>query len=77
MTANERIAELVNPEYTKRIPSFVRGHAAKATCGVIERDFPEIYEVFNREEEPDADAKSQMSLIVNDIYREHMAKHGL
>ncbi|MBM7000868.1 hypothetical protein I3I95_12195 [bacterium] len=31
----------------------------------------------SRAEEPDEEARSQMSLIVNEIYRERLAKHGL
>ena len=75
--ANDRIAALVKPEYLERIPSFVKGHAMKATCGLIAKQFPEIYDVFSQEGEPTEDATSQMSLIVNDIFKERMAKHNL
>ena len=75
--ANERITALVRPEYLKRIPSFIKGHAMKATCGLIARQFPEIYATFSQEAEPGEDATSQMSLIVNDIFKERMAKHNL
>lgn len=75
--ANERILSLVNPEYMKRIPFFIRKHATEKTCGLIAREFPDIYEVFSKAEEPDEDAKNQMSKIVNDIFKERMAKHNL
>lgn len=75
--ANERIAALVKPEYLERIPSFIKGHAMKATCGLISKQFPEIYDAFSQETEPSEDATSQMSLIVNDIFKERMAKHNL
>lgn len=75
--ANKRIAELVDPAYLERIPSFVRDHAITGACSLISREFSGIYEVFSREEEPAEDAREQMRLIVNDIYRERMAKHNL
>lgn len=75
--ANERITALVKPEYLERIPSFVKGHAMKATRGLIARQFLEIYAAFSQEDEPSEDATSQMSLIVNDIFKERMAKHNL
>lgn len=77
MTANERIIELVNREYLDRIPSFVRKHATERSCKLIEREFPDIYEMFSRENEPDDEAKRQMSLIVNDIFAERLARHHL
>lgn len=75
--ANERIAALVKPEYLERIPSFIKDHAMKATCKLISKQFPEIYDAFSQEAEPSEDATSQMSLIVNDIFEERMAKHNL
>ena len=75
--ANKRILDLVNPDYMKRIPFFVRSHATSKTYGMIAREFSEIYEVFSKQEEPSEDEKSQMSLIVNDIFKERMAKHNL
>ena len=77
MSANERILALVKPEYMERIPFFIKGHATKRTCELIAREFPEIYEVFSREEEPDEETKRQMSMIVNDIFIERMNKHHL
>lgn len=75
--ANERIAALVKPEYLERVSSFVKGHAMKSTCGLIAKEFPEIYDAFSQEEEPNEDATSQMSLVVNDIFKERMTKHNL
>lgn len=76
-TANNRILALVNPDYMKRIPFFIKKHATGKTCELIAREFPDIYEVFSKSEEPDEDAKNQMSKIVNDIFKERMAKHNL
>lgn len=75
--ANERILSLVKPDYMKRIPFFIKKHATTKTCELIAREFPDIYEVFSKQEEPDEDAKNQMSMIVNDIFKERMAKHNL
>lgn len=75
--ANDRITSLVKPECLERIPSFVKGHAMKATCGLISKQFPEIYDAFSQETEPSVEATSQMSLIVNDIFEQRMAKHNL
>lgn len=75
--ADDRIIALVKPEYLERIPSFVRKHAIDNTCQLIAREFSEIYEVFSMIEEPDEDAKNQMSLIVNDIFIERMNKHHM
>jgi len=77
MTADERIIALVKPEYMEQIPSFVRKHATERTCELIAREFPEIYEIFSKEEEPEDEAKKQMSLIVNDIFTERLNKHHL
>lgn len=75
--ANERILSLVREDYMKRIPFFIKKHATGKTCELIAREFPDIYEVFSKDEEPDEDAKNQMSKIVNDIFAERMAKHNL
>lgn len=77
MIADERIIALVKPEYMERIPRFVRTHATGNTTKLIAEKFPEIYEVFSREEEPDEETVAQMTLIVNDIFEERMAKHHL
>lgn len=77
MTADERIIALVKPEYLERIPSFVRKHATERSCALIAKEFPEAYERFSDEKEPDEEAKRQMSLIVNDIFMERLEKHHL
>ncbi len=55
----------------------MRKHAIDNTCQLIAREFSEIYEVFSMIEEPDEDAKNQISLIVNDIFIERMNKHHM
>lgn len=75
--ANDRIVSLVKEDNMKRIPFFIRKHATGKTCELIAREFPDIYEVFSKDEEPDEDTKNQMRKIVNDIFAERMAKHNL
>lgn len=77
MIADERIIELVKPEYLERIPSFVRKHATERLCVLIEKKFPEIYDELSNEEEPDEEAKQKMFLIVNEIFLERLKKHHL
>lgn len=73
--ANKKILALVKPEYMKRIPFFVRGHATGKTCGLIAREFPELYNAFKGD--PDDSQKSEMSRLVNGIFAERMAKHNM
>ncbi len=42
-TVDEKILALVNPDYIKRIPFFVRGHATSKSCEYIAREYPELY----------------------------------
>ena len=69
MTANDRIISLVRPEYIENIPSFTRDHAKSCTCGFIAREYPELYSRF------DEQAKQEMSMIVNELFKERLNKH--
>lgn len=75
MTAYERMIALIKPEYLERIPSFVREHAEECSCQLIAREHPDLLEIFSKEEEPDEDAKRQMSEIVNKIVAERIENH--
>lgn len=75
-TTDQKIIDLVNPEYINRIPFFVRKHATQRTCELIAREFSDIYEEFGKEEVAE-DVRQQMSMIVNDIFKERMKKHNL
>lgn len=77
MTANEKIIALVKPEYLERIPRLVRGHATKATCKLIAREFPEAYAEAEKDGPLNDEAKEALTLIVNDIFEERMKKHDL
>lgn len=77
MNANEKILELVKPEYIKKIPFFVRKHAMERTCELIEREFPDIYNEAKKEGNLEGEVKEQMSKIVNDIFDERIKKHNL
>lgn len=74
-TADEKILALVNPEYIKRIPFFVRGHATGKSCEYIAREYPELYAVF--EDEPSAQQVEEMSKIINELFEQRMKKHNL
>lgn len=73
---NERILALVEPEYLKRIPIFVRKHATQSTCKLIEQSFPTVYAEFQKET-VSVEAENQMKQIVNDIFEERIKKHNL
>ena len=77
MTANEKIIALVKPEYMERIPRLIRGHATKATCKLIAREFPEAYAEAEKDGELNPEAKEALTKIVNDIFEERMKKHNL
>lgn len=74
-TADEKILALVNPEYMKRIPFFVRGHATGKSCEYIAQKHPELYATF--EGEPSAQQVEEMSMIINELFEQRMKKHNL
>jgi len=74
-TADEKILALVNPEYIKRIPFFVRGHATGKSCEYIAQKHPELYATF--EGEPSAQQVEEMSKIINELFEQRMKKHNL
>ena len=75
-SADKKILELADPGYIKKIPSFVRSHPTGNTCRLIEREFPEIYAEFEKEQ-ISAESKDQMRKIGNDIFEERMKKHHM
>ena len=74
-TADEKILALVNPEYMKRIPFFVRSHATGKSCEYIAQKHPELYATF--EGEPSAQQVEEMSKIINELFEQRMKKHNL
>ena len=74
-TADAKILALVNPEYMKRIPFFVRGHATGKSCEYIAQKHPELYATF--EGEPSAQQVEEMSKIINELFEQRMKKHNL
>ena len=74
-TADEKILALVNPEYIKRIPFFVRGHATGKSCEYIAQKHPELYATF--EGEPSAQQVEEMTKIINELFEQRMKKHNL
>lgn len=73
--ADEKILALVNPEYMKRIPFFVRGHATSKSCEYISQKYPELYATF--EDEPSAQQIEEMAKIINELFEQRMKKHNL
>ena len=74
-TADEKILALVNPDYIKRIPFFVRGHATGKSCEYIAQKHPELYATF--EDEPSTQQVEEMSKIINELFEQRMKKHNL
>ena len=74
-TADEKILSLVKPEYMKRIPFFIRGHATGKSCEYIAQKHPELYATF--EGEPGAQQVEEMTKIVNELFEQRMKKHNL
>lgn len=74
-TVDEKILALVNPDYIKRIPFFVRGHATSKSCEYITQKHPELYATF--EGEPSAQQVEEMSKIINELFEQRMKKHNL
>ena len=74
-TEDEKILALVNPDYIKRIPFFVRGHATGKSCEYIAQKHPELYATF--EGEPSAQQVEEMSKIINELFEQRMKKHNL
>lgn len=74
-TADEKILALVNPDYIKRIPFFVRGHATGKSCEYIAQKHLELYATF--EGEPSAQQVEEMSKIINELFEQRMKKHNL
>ena len=74
-TADEKILALVNLDYIKRIPFFVRGHATGKSCEYIAQKHPELYATF--EGEPSAQQVEEMSKIINELFEQRMKKHNL
>ena len=72
MTADERIIALVKPEYLDMVPSFCRQHATERVCYLVARDFPDLYEAFSAEAEPDAENLHRMTGIANDVFMERL-----
>ena len=70
--ANEKILALVPEESVRRIPFFVRKHALSKTFEKIELEHPDLYAVAAQEGELPADAREQLSQIVNGIFEQKL-----
>ncbi|OTA25774.1 hypothetical protein B9G54_06875 [Alloscardovia macacae] len=82
--ADERILALVQPEYMKKIPAFIRGHATGNSCRLIEKEYPDLYAAFEAdgsasgvEAELPSDVVEQMRALINGIFEQRMRKHHM
>lgn len=75
MTAEEKIIALVKPEYLEKVPKIFRKHATEATCALIAREHPELYEAFANA--PSPAQEEEMRVLVNGIFEERMNKHHM
>ena len=76
-TADEKILALVNPEYIKRIPFFVRKHAITRTVKRISLEYPELYAVAKQEGQLPEKEAQELRQILTDIFQEKMNKHKI
>lgn len=74
-TANNAIIALVNPASLERIPQSAREHATTASCALIEREYPDLYQAAETENPLSDAVKEQLSTIVNQLFEQRMAKH--
>lgn len=74
--ADKKILNLVNQEYMKKIPFYVRKHATGNTCRLIEREHTELYAQFEQDAVPE-ETREKMRSIINTIFEERMKKHDM
>ncbi len=65
MLAYERMKELIDAECLFCVPTFIRSYITKKTLERVRQENPELYKIFNKEEEPGEEEKKQMKEIVN------------
>lgn len=73
MSAEEKIIALVKPEYLEKIPKVFQKHATEATCALIAREYPDLYNSFK--DQPSPSDTEEMTRIVNGIFEQRMDKH--
>ena len=71
--AAKKILALVPEAWMKKIPFFVRRHAATKTIEFMSKEYPELFAVAKREGE----IPEELRKIINDIYEDRMKKHNI
>lgn len=75
--ADDKIIALVPKEYIKRIPFFVRKHAASLSARKVANEYPELYAEAAREGVLSEEAESKLRPIITGIYEQKMKKHNM
>ena len=75
--AAKKILALVPEAWMKKIPFFVRRHAATKTIEFMSKEYPELFAVAKREGELPEKEKNEIRQIINNIYEERMKKHNI
>lgn len=72
---DEKITDLINPEFLKHIPKDVMDHALTGPIQLIKREHAALYHKFETQTETSEDV-NEMKEIINGIFVQRMKKHG-
>lgn len=75
--AGQKILDLVQEEWIKKIPFFVRNHSITKTIERIANDYPELFEVAKRPGDLPEKEREELRKIITDIFKEKMEKHNI
>lgn len=75
--AAKKLLDLVPPEWIKKIPFFVRGHATTKTVEKVAKEHPELYVIAKKEGPLPEQEKAALQKIMMDIFEEKMNKHRI
>jgi hypothetical protein len=75
--AGKKILDLLPPEWIKRIPFFVRGHATTKTIERIARERPDLYAIAKKEGPLPEKEKEELRVLITSIFEEKMKKHRM
>ncbi|MGN1381724.1 MAG: hypothetical protein ACI4W2_02785 [Eubacterium sp.] len=75
--AADKILALLPEGWIKKIPFFVRKHAATKTIERIANQYPELYAAAKNDGGIPEKEREEMRKIITDIFREKMDKHKI
>ena len=75
--AAKKLLALVPQEWIKRIPFFVRGHAATKTVERVAKQYPELYAVAKRQGDIPEKESEELRKIMTGIFEEKMNRHKI